>query len=116
MISFFSKNTTRIFYILLVFLIDVKYVYADSGPTIDNPLNTNDVKSFLEKFASMLIPWAGVIFIIMLLYGGIQYLTSGGNEENSSKAKNTLTWAIVGIIIVTLAFVFVKYIKGKLLS
>lgn len=60
----------------------------------------NDAGSLLSSVASWMIAIAGTLFFIMLLVGGIQYLASGGNEEATTKAKNTLLWAIVGLIIV----------------
>lgn len=60
------------------------------------------------------IKWAGeaigVVAVIMLIYGGIMYITSMGNEQNMEKAKNTVMWAIIAIVVVSLAGLFVGFI------
>ena len=47
---------------------------------------------------------AGIIFVILLLVGGIQYLTASGNEESSKKARAILMDAIIGLVIVLAAW------------
>lgn len=47
---------------------------------------------------------AATIFIVMLLIGGIQYLTSMGNEEATTKAKKLLVDSVIGIVIVAVAY------------
>ena len=42
---------------------------------------------------------AGAIFVIMIIVGGLQYLTSAGNEETATKAKKIMTYAVAGIVI-----------------
>lgn len=45
----------------------------------------------------------GVIAVIMIIWGGFKYITSGGDSGNVSAAKNTLIYAVVGLIIVALS-------------
>ncbi len=47
---------------------------------------------------------AGAIFVIMIIVGGLQYLTSAGNEEAATKAKKIMTYAVVGIVITVAAW------------
>jgi hypothetical protein len=51
-----------------------------------------------------------VIFIIL---GGLKYITSGGEAANITGAKNTILFAIVGLVIVAFAQVIVKFVLGK---
>lgn len=46
----------------------------------------------------------------MLIVGGIQWITSGGNPENLKKAQNRLTFAIMGLMVVLLSFVILKVV------
>ncbi len=55
---------------------------------------------------------AGGIAIIFLIWAGFQYFTAYGNEEKANKAKITITWAIVGLIIIILAKIIVREIWG----
>jgi hypothetical protein len=55
----------------------------------------------------------GAIAIIMIIYGGFRYITSGGASERVGNAKNTLIYAIVGLIIVALAQVIVHFVLNQ---
>lgn len=57
---------------------------------------------------------AAVIFLLLFIVGGIQYLTSAGNEEASGKAKKLLVDAIIGLIIVLLAWAAGTWILNQL--
>jgi TRAP-type C4-dicarboxylate transport system permease small subunit len=53
---------------------------------------------------------AGSLSVIFLIVGGIMYTTSAGNENNTKKAKSTITGAIVGLIICVMAFAIVNFV------
>ena len=55
----------------------------------------------------------GVISVIMIMLGGFKYVTSGGDSGKVKSAKESITYAIVGVIIVALAQVIVKYVLAK---
>lgn len=55
----------------------------------------------------------GVIAVIMIIIGGLKYITSGGDSGNVTSAKNTILYAIVGLIIVALAQIIVRFVLGK---
>ena len=55
----------------------------------------------------------GIIAVIMIIIGGIRYITSGGNSEKTTSAKDTILFAIVGLIVVALAQVIVKFVLNK---
>jgi hypothetical protein len=56
----------------------------------------------------------GAISVIMLIYGGIRYTISGGDSAAVTAAKNTILYAIVGIIVAILAFAIVNFVITKL--
>lgn len=55
----------------------------------------------------------GVISVIMIIIGGLKYITSGGDSGNVTGAKNTILYAVVGLIIVALAQVIVRFVLNK---
>ena len=55
----------------------------------------------------------GVVSVIMIIWGGFKYITSGGDAGSVTAAKNTILYAIVGLIIVALAQVIVKFVLGN---
>lgn len=69
-----------------------------------------DLPTALDTVFDLVFSIAGAIFVILLIVGGIQYLTAAGNEENTTKARRLLVDAIVGLIIVLAAFAIGKFI------
>jgi len=57
----------------------------------------------------------GALAVIMIIFGGIRYATSGGNASSVTAAKNTILYAIVGLIIAFLAFALVNWVLGVLI-
>ncbi len=55
----------------------------------------------------------GAISVIMIIYGGFRYITSGGSSEGVGAAKSTLIYAIIGLIIVALAQIIVQFVLGQ---
>lgn len=52
----------------------------------------------------------GAISVIMIIIGGLRYILSGGDSSNVSAAKNTILYAIVGLIVALLAYAAVNFI------
>lgn len=61
----------------------------------------------IVNFLSILI---GIVAIIMIIYAGFRYITSAGDSGRVGNAKNTLIYAVIGLIIVALAQVLVKFV------
>lgn len=55
----------------------------------------------------------GIIAVIMIIVGGFRYITSGGSSEKIGGAKNTLIYAIIGLIIVALAQIIVHFVLNQ---
>ncbi len=56
---------------------------------------------------------AGLLAVIFVMIGGVMYSTSGGDEKRVVKARGAILNAVVGLVLVSLAYVIVKYIAGK---
>ncbi|MEK7460770.1 MAG: pilin [Patescibacteria group bacterium] len=81
-----------------------------SQPAISIP----DINTFVSKLYSFGISIAGVVFVIMFLIGGLQYLTTAGNEESTGKAKKLMVDAIIGLVLVLAAYAIAKFIGVEL--
>jgi len=53
---------------------------------------------------------AGIILLVMLVWGGIMYATSAGAEDKITQAKKVITYAIIGLIIASMAFAITRYV------
>lgn len=69
------------------------------------------IKNVLNK---VLLPTVGTLFTIMVIVGGIGYITSNGNEQRATKAKGILTAAIIGLLISVLAYVIVYFFAAAI--
>jgi len=55
----------------------------------------------------------GVVAVIMIIFGGFRYITSGGDSGNISSAKQTIIFAIVGLVVVALAQIIVRFVLSR---
>jgi hypothetical protein len=78
--------------------------------------NANDtgVQDVIKTVINILSVVVGVVAVIMIIIGGFKYITSSGDSNNVASAKNTIIYAIVGLIIVALAQVIVHFVLSKL--
>lgn len=54
-----------------------------------------------------------IVAVIMIIFGGLKYITSGGESSNVSSAKNTIIYAIIGLVVVALAQFVVRFVLGQ---
>ncbi len=70
--------------------------------------------SIFTTVVNILLFIIGAICVIMLIWGGIRYTTSAGNSASVTSAKNTIMYAIIGLIIAFLAFAIVNWVLGSI--
>ena len=80
----------------------------------DGILGATDVVDLAKKVFNILLYLAGIIAVLFIIIGGYQYLTSGGNDEDAEKGKKTVTNALIGLIVVILAFTIVNVLTGTI--
>ncbi len=75
-----------------------------------NSSGPGDLQTIAKRIVNFLSVIVGIVAVIMIIVGGFKYITSGGESGNVSGAKNTLIYAIVGLIIVALAQFIVNFV------
>lgn len=85
---------------------------SDEGCDTSEEQNAAAVNSLVETVINIFSWIVGVISVIMIIYGGFRYITSGGDTTKVGSAKNTILYAIIGLIIVALAQIIVKFVLG----
>lgn len=75
---------------------------------------TERINDLIRSVINLLSVIVGVIAVIMIIVGGLRYITSGGNDTSVTSAKNTILYAIIGLIIVALAQVLVRFTLNQL--
>ena len=69
-----------------------------------------DVGAIASQIVNIFSIVVGAISVIMIIYGGFRYITSGGDSGRVGNAKNTLIYAVIGLIIVVLAQLIVHFV------
>jgi hypothetical protein len=77
------------------------------------PDQTSKFDSIIRSILIFLSAVVGFVAVVMLIFGGFRYVTSGGNSESISKAKNTIIYALIGLVIVALAQIIVQFVLNK---
>jgi hypothetical protein len=72
------------------------------------------INRLISTIINVLSVIIGVIAVIFIIIGGAKYITSGGDAGKVSSAKNTVIYAIVGLIIVALAQFIVRFVLSRL--
>src|SRR3989304_7750979 len=78
---------------------------------VQDPAKISDIVEILENIISLLAPAAGIAFFIMMLIGGFQFLTSGGDPKAAGAARGTLTYAEIGIVLVIVSWLILVLIR-----
>lgn len=68
---------------------------------------------FVDKFINVFIWVIGGVAVIMFIIGGLRYVLSGGDPKATQDAKNTLLYALIGIVIALAAGVIVKFVIAR---
>lgn len=75
--------------------------------------NGADINAVLTVVLNIMSAVVGFIAVIMIIVGGLKYIMSQGDSNSINSAKNTLLYAIIGIVIVALAQVIVRFVLSK---
>lgn len=80
------------------------------------PVDESTASGLIIRVIQILLAVAGLIAVIFLIVGGFRYITAGGNEETAESAKKTIVNAIIGVVVIILAFVIVRVIANALIN
>jgi len=81
---------------------------------VHNPVGFNDLNSMVAKIIDVAFTLAGVVAVIFLVVAGFRYITSGGNAEAVEGAKTGISNAIIGIIVILLAWLIINFVLKQL--
>ena len=70
------------------------------------------VDTRVKDIVNLLIYVVGIIAVIMIVVGGLRYVLSGGDASGISGAKNTILYAVVGLVVAILAYAIVNFAIG----
>jgi cytochrome bd-type quinol oxidase subunit 2 len=73
---------------------------------------TNTINQTIVEVIDIFTLIVGIAAVIMIIIGGLKYITSGGDSGNVTGAKNTILYAVIGLVVVALAQVIVRFVLG----
>ncbi len=79
----------------------------------DITAGTTGVNKVIKDVINIFSVVVGVISVIMIIYGGFQYVSSGGDSGKVGNAKNTIIYAIIGLVVVALSQFIVQFVLDK---
>jgi hypothetical protein len=85
-----------------------------SGSATPCKADSGDLNTLLTHIINIFSVLVGAIAVIMIVIGGFRYVISSGNDQAVSGAKNTIIFALVGLVIVALAQFIVHFVIGNL--
>lgn len=87
-------------------------INADVNAVNPGGLSSNLTKS-VQGIINVLIGIIGVVAVIMLIIGAFQFVVSSGNSDATKKAKDTILFAIIGIVVALLSFAIINFVLAQ---
>jgi len=88
---------------------------ADSARGVDQAATLFGATGIFTTISNVMLFIVGAISVIMVIVGGLRYVISGGNSSNITAAKNTILYAIVGLIISIMAYAIINFVLESFL-
>ena len=83
------------------------------APCDTSTAGNDEINTFIANAINLFSLIVGIIAVVMIIIGGLKYITSGGDSGNVTGAKNTILYALIGLIIVVLAQVIVRFVINQ---
>ena len=92
----------------------IGYAAGDDGGCGEDGEGDEAVQNIIATIVDIFSIVVGAVSVIMIIVGGLRYITSSGDSGNVQAAKNTILYAIVGLVIVAFAQTIVKFVVGRI--
>ena len=97
----------------LTFLADLKTPTTNAGQTGINTVGDSSQQNLTTNIQGILngvIAALGIVAVIVIIIGGVSYMTSTGDAGKVKKAKDTILYGVIGLVICVLAFAIVNFV------
>lgn len=96
-------------------------VFADAKTQIESAVNEvggsenkTDVKGFIGNIIKTMFFAVGVLAVIVIIFAGVTFVMSAGNSQTIQKAKTTIIYAVIGLIVSILSYAIVNFVVSSL--
>lgn len=99
----------------ILFLLAPNAVFAqDRTVVLKNPLNTSSIPELVANILKAAVGIVGAVALLIFVYGGFLWLTSGGEAGKVQQGKDAMKWAIVGLFVVFSSYALVSFVLSAL--
>jgi hypothetical protein len=106
----------KINYAIMGLLLSIPVATFAQVPTSVTPVGSADdltVSSLLVNIINWVLGFSAAIAVLFLIFGGILYVVSAGNADRSKQARQTILYAVIGLIVIVLSFVIVDFVMNN---
>ncbi len=97
----------------------MKDILTRLAATINTVGDNNSESGFeasLTGILNAIIGVLGIVAVVVIIIGGVSYMTSAGDAGKVKKAKDTILYGVIGLVICALAFAIVNFVIGSILG
>lgn len=103
------RNIKSLAVLVAVIGVVATFISTDVAFAVDGAAQT---ENFIKNIVKTLVGIAGAVAVVFMVIGGFHYITSSGHPEKLDKAKKTLLYSGVGLVIVLAAYTIVDFVAG----
>ena len=82
----------------------------------DSNNSTDELPNVITGIINGIIAALGIVAVVFIVIGGVQYMTSTGDPSKTKKAKDTILYAAIGLIICVLSFAIVNFVVKNIIN
>jgi type IV secretion system pilin len=89
---------------------------SDKIPTGKDGVNVpvvTDPNAVVSGILTAVYAWAGIICVLIIIIAGYLYVTANANAQRIKRAKDAILYAIVGLVVIMMAFVITQFVIGR---
>lgn len=87
---------------------------AEAARADGMPAELVGMNGVLNQFTNIALYVIGFISVVMLIWGGLRYIISGGDSKKITDAKNTILYALIGLVVAFLAYAIVNFVLNAI--
>ncbi|HCC22650.1 TPA: hypothetical protein DF272_00520 [Candidatus Falkowbacteria bacterium] len=96
--------------------LDITGNLANTGEGIYGPggAPANDLPVIIGNIINVVLGFLGVVLVLIVIYGGFKYMTSGGEDKGAKEGKQWIINGIIGLVIVLSAYAITTFVVSRL--
>lgn len=73
-------------------------------------MSTKPIGTTIGEVVNIFLYFVGAVAVIVVIWGGFQYITSSGDSQKATTAKNTIMYAVIGLVVAIFAYAIVNFV------